>query len=153
MTNRTETDPLIRALRRMGTVRTDQAASRLAEQQAEIARLTEAEAESLGVIDLLSHRLAEVCIALKGEPQEGVLYSYHDLGELCAAMKAERDRLLGRLAVAHEAQDRLAAAQVELDTMRTRIATAPRARGTDVLVDSITDDATYAVVKLEDSDE
>jgi hypothetical protein len=48
--------------------------------------------EDTAVIDMLSKRLAEVAIALKGEELPLQRHSYHDLGELVAAMRLDAER-------------------------------------------------------------
>ena len=58
--------------------------------------------ESDGVIEMLSKRLAEVCYALKGEPPPNVMFSYHDLGEIAAQVKLERDELKAAMEAARK---------------------------------------------------
>ena len=43
--------------------------------------------------DRLAELLTGVCLALKGPPPPNMLYSWHDLPEVAAALKAERDAL------------------------------------------------------------
>ena len=99
-------------------------ADRLAELRAEIARLTQSEIESDQLRDRLSKLLEDVANAIKGAPKPLHLHSWHDLPELCAAMKAERDEL------------------------RRRIDSAPRAYGSEILVDGLDNDALFALVEV-----
>ena len=93
-----------------------------------VRELRAAEDESLGVIDILARRLAEVCIALKGEPPPGVRFSYHDLGYLSSSLKTEVTRLADdamHLDAEREYWQREAAtARAERDALRSVVAAA-----------------------------
>ena len=58
-----------------------------------IAMLRESALEADGVIDMLSLRLQQIAVALKGEPPVLTLWSWHDLPELVTALRAENERL------------------------------------------------------------